>query len=48
MTAVDAAVSSAARRAEERAPGDADAVVWEQVVRTTDADSRCRSPTWRS
>ena len=37
---VDAAVSSAARRAEERAPGDAaDAVVWEQVVRTTDADS---------
>jgi len=40
MTGVDAAVSSAARRAEERAPGDAaDAVVWEQVVRTTDADS---------
>jgi hypothetical protein len=40
ITSVDAAVSSAARRAEERAPGDgADAVVWEQVVRTTDADS---------
>ncbi|TFV52042.1 DUF389 domain-containing protein [Blastococcus sp. TF02A-35] len=40
MVAVDAAVSSAARRAEERAPGDgADAVVWEQVVRTTDAES---------
>ncbi|WP_198598159.1 DUF389 domain-containing protein [Blastococcus atacamensis] len=40
MVAVDAAVSSAARRAEDDAPGDgADAVVWEQVVRTTDADS---------
>ncbi|WP_233491279.1 DUF389 domain-containing protein [Blastococcus sp. TBT05-19] len=40
MVVVDAAVSSAARRAEDRAPGDgADAVVWEQVVRTTDADS---------
>ncbi|MCZ2859093.1 DUF389 domain-containing protein [Blastococcus sp. VKM Ac-2987] len=40
MVTVDAAVSSAARRAEERAPGDgADAVVWEQVVRTTEADS---------
>ena len=40
MEAVDAAVSTAAERAEERAPGDgADAVVWEQVVRTTDADS---------
>jgi uncharacterized hydrophobic protein (TIGR00271 family) len=40
ITSVDAAVSSAARQAEERAPGDAaDAVVWEQVVRTTDADS---------
>src|SRR3954449_2704684 len=40
MTSIDAAVSSAARRAEEAAPGDAaDAVVWEQVVRTTDADS---------
>ncbi|MGY1706730.1 DUF389 domain-containing protein [Geodermatophilus sp. SYSU D00697] len=40
MEAVDAAVSRAAERAEERAPGDgADAVVWEQVVRTTDADS---------
>src|SRR4051794_9703572 len=41
MISVDAAVSSAARRAEERAPGDAaDAVVWEQVIRTVDADSR--------
>jgi uncharacterized hydrophobic protein (TIGR00271 family) len=40
LVSVDAAVSSAARRAEERAPGDgADAVVWEQVVRTTDAES---------
>lgn len=40
ITSVDAAVSSAARRAENEAPGDAaDAVVWEQVVRTTDADS---------
>ncbi len=40
MEAVDAAVSTAAERAEEQAPGDgADAVVWEQVVRTTDADS---------
>jgi uncharacterized hydrophobic protein (TIGR00271 family) len=40
MVAVDAAVSSSAERAEDRAPGDgADAVVWEQVVRTTDADS---------
>ena len=40
MEAVDAAVSSAAERADERAPGDgADAVVWEQVVRTTDAES---------
>jgi uncharacterized hydrophobic protein (TIGR00271 family) len=40
ITSVDAAVSSAARKAEDRAPGDAaDAVVWEQVVRTTDADS---------
>ena len=40
LVSVDAAVSSAARRAEERAPGDAaDAVVWEQVVRTTDAEA---------
>ncbi len=40
MVAVDAAASSAARRAEENAPGDsADAVVWDQVVRTTDAES---------
>jgi uncharacterized hydrophobic protein (TIGR00271 family) len=41
LVTVDAAVSSAARRAEERAPGDAaDAVVWEQVIRTVDADSQ--------
>ena len=40
ITTIDAAVSRAAREAEDRAPGDAaDAVVWEQVVRTTDADS---------
>jgi len=40
ITSIDAAVSSAARKAEEEAPGDAaDAVVWEQVIRTTDADS---------
>jgi hypothetical protein len=40
LVSVDAAVSSAARRAEERAPGDgADAVVWRQAVRTTDAES---------
>jgi uncharacterized hydrophobic protein (TIGR00271 family) len=40
MVAVDAAASSAAREAEERTPGDgADAVVWDQVVRTTDAES---------
>jgi uncharacterized hydrophobic protein (TIGR00271 family) len=41
ITTIDAASSSAAREAEDRAPGDgADAVVWEQVVRTVDADSR--------
>ncbi|MGY1709976.1 DUF389 domain-containing protein [Geodermatophilus sp. SYSU D00758] len=40
MEAVDAAVSAAAEEAERRAPGDGtDAVVWEQVVRTTDAES---------
>src|SRR3954469_11372750 len=40
MEAVDAAVSQAAEEAEEAAPGDgSDAVVWEQVVRTTAADS---------
>jgi len=40
ITSVDTAVSRAARSAEERAPGDAsDAVVWEQVIRSTDADS---------
>jgi uncharacterized hydrophobic protein (TIGR00271 family) len=40
MEAVDAAVSHAAEQAEEAAPGDgSDAVVWEQVVRTTAADS---------
>jgi uncharacterized hydrophobic protein (TIGR00271 family) len=40
MEGVDAAVSTAAETAEDAAPGDAaDAVVWEQVVRTTAADS---------
>lgn len=40
ITPIDTAVSSAARNAEDRAPGDAsDAVVWEQVIRGTDADS---------
>jgi uncharacterized hydrophobic protein (TIGR00271 family) len=40
ISAVDAAVSRAAELAEEAAPGEgADAVVWEQVVRTTAADS---------
>jgi uncharacterized hydrophobic protein (TIGR00271 family) len=40
MEAVDAAVSRTAAEAERRAPGDgADAVVWEQVVRTTDAEA---------
>jgi uncharacterized hydrophobic protein (TIGR00271 family) len=37
---VDAAVSARAERAEKAAPGDgSDAVVWEQVVRTVDAES---------
>lgn len=40
ISTVDAAVSRAAARAEEKAPGEgADAVVWEQVVRTTATDS---------
>ncbi|SDY25062.1 uncharacterized hydrophobic domain-containing protein [Modestobacter sp. DSM 44400] len=40
MEAVDAAVSRPAEEAERRAPGDgSDAVVWEQVVRTTAADA---------
>lgn len=40
LVTVDAAVSRAAEEAERRAPGDgSDAVVWEQVVRTTDAES---------
>jgi uncharacterized hydrophobic protein (TIGR00271 family) len=40
ISGVDAAVSRAAERAEEEAPGaGADAVVWEQVVRTTGEDS---------
>ncbi len=40
IEAVDTAVSHHAERAEEAAPGDgSDAVVWEQVVRTTAADS---------
>lgn len=40
LESVDSAVSRSAELAEDRAPGDgADAVVWEQVVRTTAADS---------
>jgi uncharacterized hydrophobic protein (TIGR00271 family) len=40
IESVDAAVSHAAEAAEQAAPGDgSDAVVWEQVVRTTAADS---------
>jgi len=40
MEAVDAAVSRPAEEAERRAPGDgSDAVVWEQVVRSTAADA---------
>src|SRR3954453_14366698 len=40
MDSVHAAVSRAAEAAERAAPGDgSDAVVWEQVVRTTAADS---------
>jgi uncharacterized hydrophobic protein (TIGR00271 family) len=40
METVDAAVSLPAEEAERRAPGDgSDAVVWEQVIRTTDADA---------
>ncbi|MGY1601261.1 DUF389 domain-containing protein [Geodermatophilus sp. SYSU D00815] len=40
MEAVDAAVSRRAEEAEEAAPGEgSDAVVWEQVVRTTDTDA---------
>ncbi|WP_448641415.1 DUF389 domain-containing protein [Geodermatophilus sp. URMC 63] len=40
VVTVDTAVSARAQRAEEAAPGDgSDAVVWEQVVRTTAADS---------
>jgi uncharacterized hydrophobic protein (TIGR00271 family) len=40
LEAVDAAVSRTAERAERAAPGEgADAVVWEQVVRTTDSES---------
>src|SRR5215212_455704 len=40
ISSVDAAVSRAAERAEEEAPGEgSDAVVWEQVVRTTADDS---------
>ncbi len=46
---VGAAVSTAAERAEARAPRDgADAVVREEVVRTTDADSALSAPTWPS
>jgi uncharacterized hydrophobic protein (TIGR00271 family) len=40
IEAVDAAVSRPAEEAERRAPGDgSDAVVWEQVVRSTAADA---------
>jgi uncharacterized hydrophobic protein (TIGR00271 family) len=40
METVDAAVSRTAEEAEDRAPGDgSDAVVWEEVVRTTAADT---------
>jgi uncharacterized hydrophobic protein (TIGR00271 family) len=40
LEAVDAAVSRSAEAAERAAPGEgADAVVWEQVVRTTDSES---------
>jgi uncharacterized hydrophobic protein (TIGR00271 family) len=40
MVTVDAAVSRAAETAEAAAPGEgSDAVVWEQVVRTTDAEA---------
>ncbi|HLM07896.1 MAG TPA: DUF389 domain-containing protein [Blastococcus sp.] len=40
LSSIDTAVSRAARTAEERAPGEgSDAVVWEQVIRSTDADS---------
>lgn len=40
LIAVDAAISRAAAEAERAAPGDgSDAVVWEQVVRTTAAES---------
>jgi uncharacterized hydrophobic protein (TIGR00271 family) len=40
LEAVDAAVSRSAELAERAAPGQgSDAVVWEQVVRTTDADA---------
>jgi uncharacterized hydrophobic protein (TIGR00271 family) len=40
ISSIDAAVSRAAERAEEQAPGEgADAVIWEEVVRTTAGDS---------
>ncbi|GAB4080833.1 DUF389 domain-containing protein [Modestobacter muralis] len=40
METVDAAVSRSAEEAEDRAPGDgSDAVVWEQVIRTTATDA---------
>nr|WP_221203894.1 DUF389 domain-containing protein [Modestobacter versicolor] len=40
MESVDAAVSRTAEEAEQRAPGDgSDAVVWEQVIRTTATDA---------
>ena len=40
LDAVDTSISHAAERAEHEAPGDpSDAVIWEQVIRATDADS---------
>lgn len=40
LDSVDTSVSRAAERAEDGAPGDgSDAVIWEQVIRSTDAQS---------
>lgn len=40
LDSVDTSVSRAAERAEDEAPGaGSDAVIWEQVIRTTDAES---------
>ena len=49
ISAVDTAVSRAAARAEEAAPGEgADAVVWEQWCGRRPASPPCRWPTWPS